>query len=221
MELNEQTATGSAALMDAIRQQADERVAAINRQSEQELRGIEDEHAAAVASRARELEAAGQGRLEQERARMLNTAAIETKKLRLTVLEEFISRMTRLAVEKFLVERRQDYRRFLASSAGAALARILEGKAVIHLSPVDAEQEGAELLRSLRSTVCPAVELELAADSAMCQGGCVVEHAGRGVAYVATIEKALSRNNGRIRSKVLDLINKNGHNALAGSGGRP
>lgn len=220
MEQHRQNETGSAALMDAIRQQADERVAEINRKAEKELGGIEEEHAALVASFAREMEASGQRQMEQERARMLNTAAIETKKLRLTKLDEFISRMIAMAVEKLLAQRRQDYRRFLTTSAGAALSRIPDGRAVIHLSPADVEQEGTELLRSLRSTVGPEVELELAADTTIGTGGCIVEHTGRGVAYIATIEKALSRNRGRIRSRVLDLISKNGYTALAESAGR-
>jgi vacuolar-type H+-ATPase subunit E/Vma4 len=219
MQKSGQIETGSAALIDAIRQQADERLRAIEAQAAAEVKAMEDEHTAAAVSITRELEADARLQAARECRRIRHKAEIEAKKLRLQLLEEFISRMIESARKMLATERRQDYRMLLVRTAGTALARIPGGMAVIHMRPDDVEHEGQELLRALASEQGAAPAVQLAADIGIDWGGCIVEHAGQGVSYIATVREAVMRSSSRIRSEALKLIEEHGHSA-AGREGR-
>jgi vacuolar-type H+-ATPase subunit E/Vma4 len=208
MQHNDQSQAESEGLITAIRQQAEERIAGIRTQAELEIKGLETEHAAAVARLTRELEEAAELKIKQERSRISAMTGIELKKQQLIMLEDFIAAMIERALTGLVTDCRQEYRLFLSRSAGAALAQIARGCAMVHLSPEDFAAEAESLRQALGSSV---VALKFVPDRAVGRGGCMVEDTAGRIRYIATLEKAVSCTNRRIRCEALELIKQHGH----------
>lgn len=192
-------------LETSIREESERTIRAIREHEAAEIRKLDEACTLEIEGYRGRTEAEIQARIDQELKRIASRGILERRKLRLSTIEEFITRTVKEAVDGM----RSDplYKEFLLQSICAAAGEIRSG-AEVHLMEQDRVFEG-EIMAALKAAGSHQ-DIVIKDDTTIQWGGCIVRDNAGGRIFNGTIERIYYRKSAMIRREVLRILKDKG-----------
>jgi hypothetical protein len=190
-------------LENAIREEAGLALAAIARKEAEQMRMLDEAHAAEMEDFRKRILSQTEAGILQESSRAENRSGLDLKKLKLRSIEAFIGR----SFETVLHEIRQDprYQPFLFDAVIEAVGRASEG-VEIRLSREDLACE--DDIRVLLKTKAAGRKVSFVEDPSVKSGGCIIFDIAGGRIFDNSIERLYFRKLHMIRREVMTLMDE-------------
>ncbi|MCE5213044.1 MAG: hypothetical protein LLG40_16000 [Deltaproteobacteria bacterium] len=188
-------------LENSIREEAARAIAVIKEKEADEIRKLNEDYALKINDFRKKSETETQTRIDQELSRLENRAILERRKLTLTSVEQFISRM----VDEVMKEIRSNplYGQFILNSIGSIVNQVPAGVEV-RLNKDDLVLEKEILATTGAQSRSNSVIIK--EDPKIKWGGCLVlDEAGSRI-FNNTMERIYFRKSLLIRQKVMSLL---------------
>lgn len=188
-------------LENSIREEAARAIAVIKEKEADEIRKLNEDYALKINDFRKKSETETQTRIDQELSRLENRAILERRKLTLTSVEQFISRM----VDEVMKEIRSNplYGQFILNSIGSIVNQVPAGVEV-RLNKDDLVLEKEILATTGARGRSNSVIIK--EDPKIKWGGCLVLDEAGGRIFNNTMERIYFRKSLLIRQKVMSLL---------------
>lgn len=188
-------------LENSIREEAARAIAVIKEKEADEIRKLNEDYALKINDFRKKSETETQTRIDQELSRLENRAILERRKLTLTSVEQFISRM----VDEVMKEIRSNplYGQFILNSIGSIVNQVPAGVEV-RLNKDDLVLEKEILATTGAQSRSNSVIIK--EDPKIKWGGCLVLDEAGGRIFNNTMERIYFRKSLLIRQKVMSLL---------------
>jgi flagellar biosynthesis/type III secretory pathway protein FliH len=196
-------------LENAIRNEAEQQVLSIARKEAEEIKGLDDAHAAGIDDFRKHIQDQTDERIRLETSRMENRANLDLKKHKIRSIESFISSAVEEAVKT--IRDNPLYRRFLLDAIVGALGKIPAG-AEIHLEKMDLAFE--KDIRTAIKAAGATGDITIMEDSRIRWGGCIIVDVSGGRVFDSTIERSYFRRSLLIRREAMGLLGDSSGDAV-------
>ena len=195
------------ALEQSIREDAARAIEALKAEQDHEIAELDRVFAEETAAFRERTEAESARHLEWERSRIENRRLLESRKLRLKMLDELVTECAEEAMAGARKDRR--YRDYLLHFIGQALDRVAGSGVVLYLGEEDRALE--EEVRKILAEAAQGRSWELRKDATLCgSGGAIVEDGEAGVIFNGTLERVYFRKVPDIRRKAMEVLKRHG-----------
>ncbi len=194
----------AAGLIAAVREETARRIEALKKRTDDEARRMEEAFNEELRRFAEEQKEETERRISAEIDIIGNRTAIEKRKLRLNITEEYVRSLIGEAVRAVMENDRTRYTTFVCDTAAEVLSSRPAGDAIVRLAPGDASLEkeirDAVALRGFTGRI------EFAPDEKLAGGGIVLEDREMGVVYNYSMDRITYREYETIKREVLKIM---------------
>jgi len=204
-KLNGSDASG---LLDSINGDCSRTIDELNRKAEEEIDELRKTAEEEIEEYRKRETGKTDAELEAEIAMLRNRAAIEKRKIRMNMIDSFISSMIKQSLETLMTGHSDLYREFIMQEVLEALG-LISGEARVILSGRDRDL-GGEIKKMAEKQRGAGVKTLLVFDESNKEGGAVVMDVEKGILYNSTLERILFRLREKLRRQAAEIISGHG-----------
>jgi vacuolar-type H+-ATPase subunit E/Vma4 len=192
-------------LESSIREEARRAIQAVKEKEESEIRRLDEVYAGEIEEYKKKIDAEIDVRIEQELSKLENRSMLERKKLRLRIIEDFIS----TAVDEAVKDMRDDprYKQFLLDTVSDAVKQI-HAHVEVHLKGQD-RPLGDEIMEKIKK-YSKKHDLVIHEDNTIKWGGCIINDEAGGRIFNGTIERIYFRKSQIIHQEIMKIMKGKG-----------
>ena len=202
------TNRNGAGLINSLRESSAHKKTAIKKQADDEIKKLERSYIADIEELKKKIDDETTRKIDQELSKIRNRALIEKKKLRLRIIEDFISDMIEEAIRELRSSGKERYNKFLLDSVDESLSHINEEEALVYISEEDMMPEGTNMKETIMQKAGHSPDISIVVDTGITQGGAIVFDKEKGLYYNSTIERIVYRKLDEIRKEVLSILSE-------------
>jgi flagellar biosynthesis/type III secretory pathway protein FliH len=194
-------------LINSIKDESEKIIIQIQVETKNKLKEIENKHNELIKKFQEKNNKITDELIKDEILKMKNRAEIGKRKLKLNIINEFITLLINKSVAEFINNKNDLYEKFMEHNIEKNLSYI-KGKKIIHLSPDDIELVKNKL-EGFKKNVNYTGEIIISEDKKNSTGGITIEDIENKLSYNSTIERITYRKMDAIKRSALSLLNKN------------
>ena len=192
-------------LIESIKHESSRRIDEIKKKAEEEKNKIREQFSKEIDDYKKEMETKIDEDIKQEIDKIKNRATIESKKLRLTVIEEVIQNLVNEAMVELKDSDEERYKSFIIKSIEDVVPNLEGSSVVVRIAQNDSDlKKEIEKAIKIKGNYKGSFDFEI--DNEITTGGIIIDDIDSNLSYICTFERIIFRKYDEVRKNAFAII---------------